>query len=147
MAQSALPGDPLYGWKRTSEQVWRSLSPDQIGADLTIVHRRTDELLTVTSAEHINEAAGAASQQATAEVAPGGAQLPTTGHLPPGGAQSLAEGQAVQRLHEALNNLKASPDKPVDAQRIEKVLKSQQKALSDAGIKDETLDDLLGGLP
>lgn len=43
-AQAALPGDPLYGWKRASERAWRALAPDPLSADLTITRRRVDEL-------------------------------------------------------------------------------------------------------
>ena len=46
-AQSALPGDILYGWKRTSEQAWRSLSPDPIGTEIILADRRLNELIAV----------------------------------------------------------------------------------------------------
>jgi RNA polymerase sigma factor (sigma-70 family) len=46
-AQSALPGDILYGWKRTSEQAWRSLSPDPVGTDIILADRRLNEWIAV----------------------------------------------------------------------------------------------------
>jgi hypothetical protein len=46
-AQSALPGNPFYGWKLASENVWRSVSPDPIGTDLAIAERRLNELIAV----------------------------------------------------------------------------------------------------
>jgi DNA-directed RNA polymerase specialized sigma24 family protein len=46
-AQSALPGDALYGWKRASEQVWLSVSPDPIGTDIVLADRRLDEWMAV----------------------------------------------------------------------------------------------------
>ena len=46
-AQSALPGELLYGWKRTSEQAWRSLSPDPVGTDIILANRRLNEWLAV----------------------------------------------------------------------------------------------------
>lgn len=46
-AQSAMPGSPLYEWKRTSEQVWLSVSPDPVGTELVLADRRLDEWLTV----------------------------------------------------------------------------------------------------
>ena len=46
-AQSALPGDPLYAWKRTSEQAMLSLSPDPVGTELFLADRRLDELIKV----------------------------------------------------------------------------------------------------
>ncbi len=42
-AQSALPGQPLYGWKRASEQVWRAVSIDPVGTDIAIANRRLNE--------------------------------------------------------------------------------------------------------
>ncbi len=46
-AQSAMPGDMLYGWKRTSEQAWRSLSPDPVGTDIVLANRRLHEWIAV----------------------------------------------------------------------------------------------------
>ena len=46
-AQSALPGDPLYGWKRTSEQVWLTVSPDPVGTELVLADRRLNEWIAV----------------------------------------------------------------------------------------------------
>ncbi|HEY2981819.1 MAG TPA: hypothetical protein VGJ22_11605 [Anaerolineales bacterium] len=43
-AQSALPGDALYSWKRTSERVWHTVSLDRVGTDLAISERRASEL-------------------------------------------------------------------------------------------------------
>ncbi len=48
LAQSALPGEFLYPWKLTSEHVWRSISPDQVGVDLVLAERRVDEALAVS---------------------------------------------------------------------------------------------------
>ena len=48
VAQAALPGDFLYGWKRASEQVWRELQPDPLSADLALSERRAQELAGVT---------------------------------------------------------------------------------------------------
>jgi hypothetical protein len=47
-AQSALPGDQLYNWKLTSENVWRMTSNDQLGVDITLSNRRVDELVVVS---------------------------------------------------------------------------------------------------
>ncbi len=46
-AQSALPGDILYGWKRTSELALRTLSPDPIGTDIFLADRRLSEWIAV----------------------------------------------------------------------------------------------------
>jgi hypothetical protein len=50
-AQRALPGDPLYTWKLTSEHVWRLTSNDQLGVDITLSHRRLNELVVVSDNE------------------------------------------------------------------------------------------------
>ena len=49
LAQSALPGDALYSWKLTSEQVWRAVSPDPLAIDLVLSERRADEMLAISS--------------------------------------------------------------------------------------------------
>ncbi len=43
-AQGALPGDPLYTWKLTSEDAWRLVSTDPITTDLRIANRRIREM-------------------------------------------------------------------------------------------------------
>jgi hypothetical protein len=47
-AQSALPGDQLYNWKLTSENVWRMTSNDQLGVDITLSNRRVNEMVVVS---------------------------------------------------------------------------------------------------
>jgi len=48
-AQSALPGQPLYAWKLSSEQAWRAASPDPVGVDLSLAERRVDEAIAVAA--------------------------------------------------------------------------------------------------
>ncbi|HXV41807.1 MAG TPA: hypothetical protein VEC96_01985 [Anaerolineae bacterium] len=47
LAQTALPGDALYGWKVTSEQVWRAVHLNPLNADLLVAARRAQELINV----------------------------------------------------------------------------------------------------
>jgi len=47
-AQQALPGDRLYDWKLTSEDIWRMTSSDQLGVDLTLSDRRVNEMVVVS---------------------------------------------------------------------------------------------------
>lgn len=47
LAQRALPGDILYGWKLGSENVWRSFQKNEASADLALTHRRIEELKAV----------------------------------------------------------------------------------------------------
>jgi hypothetical protein len=46
-AQGVLPGNPFYGWKLVSENIWRVISPDPVATNLAIAERRADELLTI----------------------------------------------------------------------------------------------------
>jgi len=50
-AQKALPGDSLYSWKLTSENIWREISADPLGTDLILSDRRLDELMAVSGDE------------------------------------------------------------------------------------------------
>jgi hypothetical protein len=47
-AQGALPGQPLYEWKLSTEQAWRAGSPDRVGVDLELADRRASELTSVS---------------------------------------------------------------------------------------------------
>jgi hypothetical protein len=46
-AQDALPGQPLYAWKLSSERTWRAVAPDPIAVDLSLARRRLAELKAV----------------------------------------------------------------------------------------------------
>jgi len=48
-AQSALPGQSLYAWKLSSEQVWRAVSPDPVDVDLSLAERRVDEITIIAA--------------------------------------------------------------------------------------------------
>ena len=48
LAQSALPGQSLYSWKRTSETVWQAVSPNPVDTNLALAQRRTQEALAVS---------------------------------------------------------------------------------------------------
>lgn len=50
-AQKAVPGDALYNWKLTSENVWRFTSSDDLGVDIALSNRRMNELLVVSGDE------------------------------------------------------------------------------------------------
>jgi len=47
LAQVALPGDALYGWKPASEQIWRAVHFNPLQAELLLANRRVDELTRV----------------------------------------------------------------------------------------------------
>lgn len=51
IAQRSLPGDTLYSWKITSENVWRAVSIDRLATDLTLSNRRVRELVRVYNDE------------------------------------------------------------------------------------------------
>lgn len=50
-AQGALPGETLYDWKLTSEELWRTVTVDPLGTDLMISDRRIDEYVAVSQDE------------------------------------------------------------------------------------------------
>jgi hypothetical protein len=62
LAQGSLPGQLLYEWKLSSEQVWRASSPDRVGVDLELANRRADELTSV-AADSTDEAKALAGYQ------------------------------------------------------------------------------------
>jgi len=55
VAQGALPGQALYDWKLTSEDIWRATTPDRVGVDLELADRRISEITSVSS-DSANEA-------------------------------------------------------------------------------------------
>lgn len=44
-AQSALPGQSLYGLKLSSERVWRAAAPNPVTVDIALANRRADEIV------------------------------------------------------------------------------------------------------
>jgi hypothetical protein len=48
-AQSAMPGDTFYAWKRTSEQVWRAVSFNPVDTDIILAERRLNEWIAVAN--------------------------------------------------------------------------------------------------
>jgi len=56
-AQSALPGGSLYGWKLTSENVWRGVSYDRASTDLAISERRADEMVAIGKDSQLSQSA------------------------------------------------------------------------------------------
>lgn len=50
-AQSALPGESLYGLKLVSENAWRVVTIDPVGTDLLIAERRINEYMAVSKDE------------------------------------------------------------------------------------------------
>lgn len=47
-AQSSLPGESLYTWKRASESVWRAVSLNSVATDIAIANRRLEEWVQVS---------------------------------------------------------------------------------------------------
>jgi DNA-directed RNA polymerase specialized sigma24 family protein len=56
-AQSVLPGDNFYSWKRTSEKAWRALSPDPVATDIILAERRLTEWVKVAGDSTYNGSA------------------------------------------------------------------------------------------
>jgi hypothetical protein len=57
VAQNALPGEPLYGWKLNSEDVWRTVASDRVSVDLKLADRRTTELTKVARSGPLEDTA------------------------------------------------------------------------------------------
>jgi len=108
-AQSALPGEPLYSWKRASEFVWRAITLDLVSTDIFLAERRLDEWIAVAD----NSASSANARDGYQEV--------------------------ISRLQSA------SGDQEIV--RILPVLQSQQRALNDAGLESNELNNYLAQAP
>jgi len=67
-AQRALPGSPLYGWKLTSENVWREVSYDRASIDLAISKRRADEMVAIGKGSQLSQSALEKYQEALARL-------------------------------------------------------------------------------
>ena len=107
VAQNALPGEPHYGWKLSSEHVWRTVATDPVSVDLKLADRRATELTKVVRSGPLEE-------------------------------------KARSEFHEVLSRLEAEKG-PENSARIDQALLAHQKKLSDAGINDEKLDNLVKG--
>lgn len=68
LAQRALPGEPLYGWKMASEKVWRMIYADPLAVDLILSDRRVEELTSVAGDPEAEQLARHAYQQSLAEL-------------------------------------------------------------------------------
>lgn len=55
LAQSALPGDTLYGWKLASERVWYSLHQNPLDADIYLSGRRVNEIQAIRGRANLEE--------------------------------------------------------------------------------------------
>jgi hypothetical protein len=55
LAQSALPGDTLYGWKLASERIWYSLQQNPLDADIFLSTRRVHEIQTIKGMANLEE--------------------------------------------------------------------------------------------
>lgn len=56
-AQSVLPGDNFYPWKRVSEEVWRSLSINPVNTDIVLANRRLNEWIAVANDPELSASA------------------------------------------------------------------------------------------
>jgi hypothetical protein len=118
-AQNALPGQPFYDWKITSEKAWRALAPDPVAVDLLIADRRADELTVVVRQP---EQPGQPGRKAEA-------------------IQNYQ--QSLQQLQTDANASNNASDKG----QIMRALESHKKKFTDAGIDDPQLDEIFHGKP
>lgn len=78
LAQSALPGDPLYPWKRLSEQAWLAAAPNQAAAERLLLERRAQELIAVQGSPDLAAEAHQRYEAAVTEVRENSAGLDRT---------------------------------------------------------------------
>ena len=117
VAQAAMPGEPLYALKLSSEQAWRAANPHPVDVDLFIANRRANELLTL-------------------------ANKPVTTPNGSGVSKSSAEAEVLAAYTDVLNRLAAETN-AIDANSILQELESHQSELSNAGIHVPKLDDIV----
>ena len=55
LAQKALPGDTLYGWKLASERIWYSLQSSPVDADVYLSGRRISEIQVIRGRANLEE--------------------------------------------------------------------------------------------
>jgi hypothetical protein len=122
-AQNALPGQPLYDWKITSEKAWRAVAPDPIAVDLSIADRRADELTVVVRQP---EQPGQQGRKAEA-------------------IQNYQ--QSLQQLQTDANASNNASNNASDKGQIMRALESHKKKSTDAGIDDPQLDEIFHGKP
>jgi RNA polymerase sigma factor (sigma-70 family) len=67
-AQAAMPGEPLYPWKRTSEMVWHALTPNSTATDLALAERRLNEWITVEGDPALRDSAMKDYQEALSDL-------------------------------------------------------------------------------
>jgi Tol biopolymer transport system component len=68
LAQMALPGDGLYGWRLASERVWRTLHPNPVTANITLAERHARDLTRVAGDPQAEQRALQDYQQLLAEL-------------------------------------------------------------------------------
>ena len=55
LAQKALPGDTLFGWKLASERIWYSLHESPVDADIYLSGRRVSEIQVIKGRANLEE--------------------------------------------------------------------------------------------
>ncbi len=116
-AQAAMPGEPLYSLKLTSEQAWRAANPDPVGADLFLANRRCHELVVL-------------------------ANKPAFMPLATGISQADAESQVIAAYSDVLDRLDKETTQ-VNVGNVLQELQAHENELSKAGVHVPKLDDIL----
>ena len=115
-AQAALPGQPLYGLKISSERVWRAASPDHVAVDIALANRRADEIVQLVEMK---------PESNTKE-----------------GPRMDAEAEGLAAYSVVLDRLSMEVNGPDDAV-ILTVLEAHQQRFEHAGIRVPRLDDIV----
>ncbi len=115
-AQDALPGQPLYAVKISSERIWRAASPDPVSVDISIADRRANELLVIAEKKPQSE----------------------TNHK----LQDVAEEQGIAAYTDVLDRLAQEAKGPNDAV-ILVILEAHQQKFEHAGIDVPKLNQIV----
>jgi hypothetical protein len=116
-AQAAMPGQPLYGLKLSSEQAWCATYPDRVSADLFLADRRASELVELAS-------------------------VPSAGQNSAGISEEGAESEVVAAYTDVLDRLDTETT-DVNAGRVMTELEAHQQRLLKAGLHVPKLDNIL----
>lgn len=90
-AQTAGPGDLLYGWRQVSESAWLAVSPDKPSTALVVADRRARELLMAPAGSQQFELAAEAYQAWIARIVEQGLLTETIGRALAGHRQQFQE--------------------------------------------------------
>lgn len=131
-AQSAMPGETMYGWKRASEQVWQTLAPHSIEVDVALAERRLDEWIVVENDPKLSADAGEEYQKALQHLGSNGnAENPAVIAVLQSQQEELANaGLSSPELNEYLNTVNVQLPEEAKPQNVPAVVLATPTVIS-----------------